>query len=290
MPDESPQAEPFAEFDAQPPLASVETDRFCDGCGYNLRTQPIRREPRTAVLLCRCPECGRFHPARDATTAGNLWLRRLAALLLGLWIVLLIAGGLTLGGLQIGFTYITLDEFTTYSRVGPVPAPPPIVTTSQGSITIVTTPAPNLAISGGGGSTWKLEVIEDYEHRAAFVALMHAISFFWGLLLALLLVLSLLHWPRWTYLIPVLFVSLAAAAIVWFAWRDEAPYLLDWGTPYILSQAAAHLAGGLTGILFGRRLARLVITLMLPPRVRQHLAFLWLVDGKQPPRMSTGGN
>ena len=122
----------------------------------------------------------------------------------------------------------------------------------------------------------------------AFVAFMHGLSLVAGFVLALLAVVVLHHWPRWTFLIPVLLVPISAGLIVWLIWRAEAPHLLDWGTVYILTQAAAHLAGGLAGILFGRPLARLIVTLALPPRPRQVLAFLWLVDGKEPP--GTGVN
>ena len=69
-------------------------------------------------------------------------------------------------------------------------------------------------------------------------------------------------------------------------WQAEAPELVDWGTPYIVAHAAAHLAGGLLGVVFGRPFARLLATLLLPPRLRQVLAFLWLTDGKQPPAIA----
>ena len=171
---------------------------------------------------------------------------------------------------QIGISYATLDEFTTYQQSGPQT----ITTTSQGTVTIIT---------GGSRTNWQLEVRENYEYYKSFLALMNGISFALGFLFALLAVLVFLHWPRWTYLIPVLLVPIAAGLITWYIWYSEAPNLLAWGTPYILSQASAHLAGGLIGIIMGRRLARLVVTLLLPPRLRPALAFLWLVDGKQPP-------
>ena len=55
-----------------PRLLHFEVDRFCEGCGYNLRGQVVRREPGTKILLARCPECGCFHPAADAGTVGLL--------------------------------------------------------------------------------------------------------------------------------------------------------------------------------------------------------------------------
>jgi hypothetical protein len=74
-------------FENTPPTASVETDRYCDGCGYNLRLQPVRRDPRTKIPMARCPECGMFHAAGEGTTAGKLWLYRASRILLLLWVV-----------------------------------------------------------------------------------------------------------------------------------------------------------------------------------------------------------
>jgi hypothetical protein len=45
-------------------VSSVETDLFCEGCGYNLRTQKVWEEPTTKVLIIQCPECNKYHAAR----------------------------------------------------------------------------------------------------------------------------------------------------------------------------------------------------------------------------------
>ena len=44
--------------DAEQPIASVELDRFCVGCGYNLRTLAVFADPRTEIPIVRCTECG----------------------------------------------------------------------------------------------------------------------------------------------------------------------------------------------------------------------------------------
>lgn len=68
------------------PLACVESDRFCAGCGYNLRTLPVHRDYRTKILLVRCTECGQYQPANDLATVTRPWLHRLSAFFLVLWI------------------------------------------------------------------------------------------------------------------------------------------------------------------------------------------------------------
>ena len=90
------------DFEHWPAIAQVQTDRFCDHCGYNLHTQAIRREPRTQVLMIRCPECGRFHPASEAGVRLAVWSRRLASVAIVLWVLCVISLALTVGGTQVG--------------------------------------------------------------------------------------------------------------------------------------------------------------------------------------------
>jgi len=37
------------------------------------------------------------------------------------------------------------------------------------------------------------------------------------------------------------------------------------------------------GIMIGRPVARGMLKILTPPKIRQHLAFLWIVDGKMLP-------
>ncbi len=265
-------ANPVAEFDQQPTIALIETDRFCDGCGYNLRTQQVRRDPRTDLLLCRCPECGRFHPAREGTTAGHVWLRRLGTVLLFVWIVLLLSVGLGLGSAQLGINIATLEELTTYRHANIT-----TTVTPQGIVTIT---------SSSGPTPWRREVDPQFEHYAEFIALMAGLSLALGFLLILVAVTAMHHWRRWGYYVLALAMPFAAGALAWKIWAMDNPHLAEWATMYVLGFSAAYLIGALLGIPLGRPLARLLATLLLPPRVRPVLSFLWLADGKEPPRGS----
>jgi hypothetical protein len=277
-----PELDPVLEFDRQPEVAFVETDRYCESCGYNLRTQPVRRDARTRVLLCRCPECGGFQPVREGVTAGRVWLQRLGTLGLFWWIVTLLGVGFGLGAAQVGFTMIPLEELTTHRQV----IVPVAAAQSQpaGGGSTVTIAGQRITITQPGTrTTYRREVREYYPYYRAFMALMHTISFTLGFLLSLMAVVVFHHWRRWGYLVPALFVSITTGLLTWYIWLIECPHLLDWAESIIVRQSAAHLAGALTGILLGRPFARLLATLMLPQRLRQVLAFLWLVDGKRPP-------
>ncbi|HEY0008428.1 MAG TPA: hypothetical protein VGB55_06875, partial [Tepidisphaeraceae bacterium] len=69
----------------------IETDTFCDGCSYNLRTQKVWRDPRLGIAICRCPDCGSHQAAGRSTSATNVWLRRLTTLALLAWVCVSLA-------------------------------------------------------------------------------------------------------------------------------------------------------------------------------------------------------
>src|SRR5690348_9086636 len=70
-----------------PVIGHMQTDTFCEGCGYNLHTQAVMRDQRLGIIVCRCPECGRFAPAGQGATATRVWLNRAATLFLTLWVL-----------------------------------------------------------------------------------------------------------------------------------------------------------------------------------------------------------
>src|SRR4051812_11718852 len=85
----------------------LETDAFCSGCGYNLHGQDVSMDERLAFLVCRCPECGRFHPAGANTSANSIWISRFCTILLVVWVGVVLACAallmLALGGMQMSY-------------------------------------------------------------------------------------------------------------------------------------------------------------------------------------------
>ena len=259
-------------FEDLPPVSFIESDRFCRECGYNLRTQAIRRDPRTRLLLARCPECHLYHPAEEGTSAGRLWLRRLATLLLLAWIALVAGGIVGLLSAQGGISFATLDELT------------------HGGMVTTTQPGPAGTITTMRWYRSHLKVRQEYEHYHLFLAAMGSASAACAFLTAMLVVVVFHHWPRWAYWPTVLAAPVLVAMFVWLAWRGEAQHLLAWGRPYILGHASVQMLGGAVGVVAGRPLARGIVRVFLPPRARPVLAFLWLVDGKQPPGTTSAGS
>ncbi len=245
------------------PVAAVDLDRFCDGCGYNLRTAAVFRDERTGIPIVRCPECGRFHSANDAATVFRPWFSRVTSVLLALWMILIIGviGGL---GLTEGtLNYATLDELTGFRWTTPA-------TQGVGGMVRV-------------GATGTL-VVRDYPEEQLFVTFIVFLSFLAGGLCGMVPAVAFPHWRILGSVVLSLVIPMLAGVTVFVAWRSEAPHLLDWGLPYMAGHTAAQVTGGVLGAVTGRPLARLLVRVCLPPSVRPRLAWLWLADSKPLPK------
>lgn len=246
--------------DDLPLVAHVEMDRFCEGCGYNLRTQAVRREPRTQILIVRCPECARIHPAAEAATVAHVWLRRLAMLGLAFWILLIVswAIGVALG--QFGITLFTLEELTT----------------------TVSVPHAVRSTPGYRGPYYTRQPRPTYRELNLLYAVSGVTSFGLGYLAMASAVVVCPHWRRVRYSIVAVLWPAIPAGFVALIWQSEAPNLMRWGMDYMAAHTLLCMLGGMLGVIFGRPMARLIASICLPARVRSLLAYLWLVDGKQP--------
>lgn len=251
-------------FERLPIIAHIETDRFCQRCSYNMRTQAVRRDPRTELLLARCPECGRFDSVRDNITVRRLWVQRLAAIGLMFW-MLSAFGAYVWGNIgQAAINYVTLEELTRRTR------------------TVITPATANVRARYSYGRAVR-ERGDDY---VPFMAAITAASFALAFATGTVLVVAFHHWPRWVYPVVALSGTVIATFVVRLIWLDDSPHLIDWGMPRILYHGGVQCAAGLAGVLLGRPLSRLAVIVLLPPRLRPALSFLWLADGKPPPSVA----
>jgi hypothetical protein len=246
------------------PLALIDLDRFCNHCGYNLRTLPVYRDVRTGIPIVRCTECGRYQAANDGATALRPWLNRLTALILWAWILAVISGVFLIACGEGGISYATLDELTVHGGY----------TTQQVGPTTVRTWA----------SIGPLQIDTDYKNYRVFITTILITSFAIAFGGGLYLVVVFPHWPRLAYVGGVLAVPLVIGLIVAVSWSQQAPHLFAWGVPYIVAHAAAQILGGIVGVCFGRPAARLMVRLVLPSSLRPRLAYLWLADDKPFPK------
>ncbi|UCD28806.1 MAG: hypothetical protein JSV03_17305 [Planctomycetota bacterium] len=248
-----------------PVVAYVEIDRYCDGCGYNLRTQAVCRDPRTSILVCRCPECARFHAATDTVTSARPWLHRLATLLLLIWIVVVISGAGSIVLLEFISTAVSFEELTRWRRL----------------------PASVINAPGYAGPRYKYELRPMDRENKVFVAVLISSSFVLGFTGAVFATVIFCHWRRRYYFIVVLTIPVLIGISAYYIWKINAPSLMQWCIPYIFAHTIAQILGGVIGVVSGRPFARLLIRILIPPPLRSYLAFLWLVDGKQVPGVAT---
>ena len=242
-------------YENQPVTAQVESDRFCRGCGYNLRQQPIRIEPETQTAMLRCPECGRFDSAYDTLAAGHRWLHRLAGPAVVVWGLGLFAGLVGAGFalfIDLVVMYETLLRYdwqsAGYRRTLMVP------------VTVEDWVAYAIMVGVGAGS---------------------------GLLVGLATAVCLPHWPRIATMVLALVWPTASFGVMYAILRvdpgsvspGDVRGLLAWMVPAVV----AAISGGVVMAVFGRTLGRGLVRVLLPGRLRSPLAYLWLVDGKTPP-------
>jgi hypothetical protein len=293
------ETQPHTNGDPLPPLRphqrhqQMEADAFCETCGYNLHGQPVARDERLGLMLCRCPECGRYHAAGKATTAASLWLSRLAAALMGVWIVIVLFAifwiGMGFGALQVAH----VEALSYVHRVADADGREVEWNqTSSGGSQMVYTGTTQPVLHWHNARTLQMprEWERPPEWQRAFLAWLVVGDVALGFLTGALLVTFFWHWRRWRYLLVMLLPVGVAAVALWgtlVASEGEYDPIAHWAASRILCHAAAQAAGILAGILVGRIIARTLVRMFIPPRPRQHLAFLWLADGKPSPAART---
>lgn len=291
-----------------PPVGVIETDAFCDGCGFNLHTQKVWRDDRLGLAVCRCPECGRHHAAGTRTTAGNAWLRRAALAGLIAWLILQLAFVAALFGGLVGVQamanecLLTRDYMTRDGQ--PVDVRNSGTAAQYARADIADAPfdlARAEVVYGKRLAPWLLgRATRDAEaYRFATpveAAVCAAISA--AVLLAASAVLASLSWfwrrgLMWLWLALPVTATLLVFFLIAEDGRPNLTYLNGVAHAGIGIEIKLATAVGVAfalvmalGLLIGRPIARLAVSVFVPPRARQLFAFLWHCDGKTMPRAS----
>ena len=262
----------------------IEVDTFCTGCFYNLHGQVVTIDERLGFPICRCPECGRFHPAGVGVTASSVWVRRWATSGLFVWVMIVLTGTIGILFAMGGMSAASVEAFTDGTYVTPQGLPlnqnfnnGNVTYTTNGSKSIVANPKYAYVLRPWHGGD---------ENRPGVDAMLvfSAISLALGLFAGVLLVTLLWHWPRYRYfmcgllpMIPCLFLA------VIYSNNDSYQYIRAASIEHFAAQTAIQIVGLLTGVAVGRAVSRTIIRAVIPPKPRQALAFLWKVDGKKLP-------
>ncbi|HEY8750969.1 MAG TPA: hypothetical protein VIM11_23495 [Tepidisphaeraceae bacterium] len=247
-----------------PVVGHIQTDAFCEDCGYNLNTQAVTKDDRLGILICRCPECGRFSAAGKSTSARQPWLTRFGIALLIVWIGFLIWVFGMLALFQGMVAYGHAFSAVQYPTVAP---------TTRGGFQpgawhyVIREPAEN----------------DDEARRRTIQDIMTTVG---SLLLGIIAggVVSVCMWHtrglrRLVAFVPMI-VGVGFAMLGWMS-DPMARYVRHVGNARFGWSVAFICAGTIAGLWLGRPFARAALVIIVPPKTRQHLAFLWTTDGKQ---------
>lgn len=298
-------------------------DRVCIKCGYNLVGQAILREPHYNMLIVRCPECATVASVQEYPLLGR-WANRWAAFFAALWLLLIVGmwvgSSMALFGFTVGsgemaseqygdFLYTQFNQWQNQQTAAPTGAGAAAATGAAAGTITITRPGGRVTVVGGGigpgaGFTawWNQQ-----DHAAllrsaggVFAGFNVFVWYLWAwealvmLCIGALWAAVLIGRHRGGMLVWGLIIILGAAAlslIPLLDWMASAPV---WTYQVSRRQVAppimglALLWGALwlfAGLMIGRPAARGMIRMLLPPRLRTSLTFLWLADGLPPPRL-----
>lgn len=268
-----------------PPLKAAErhvrlaVDTFCVECGYNLHSQEVTRDERLGIFICRCPECGRFHPAGLGFTATRPWLARLATMMLILWVLIVLFAlvwiCVGMGAIEVGY----IDDSTYGKNVSMDGREVEWFSNASGGSQLVIKGTTQPVVQ----SRYVRVMRERSDHREQWILISYVIgAVLLGWATGMLMVSFLWHWKRWRYGLAML-LPMAIAAVVCsiFNLQEEYAEIQAWVRRAVLGIAALETASMGGGILLGRPIVRTTLRMFVPPKPRQHFAFLWGVDGKR---------
>lgn len=285
------------------PIDHIRADRACIGCGFNLFGQTVTKEPHYNLAIARCPECGVVASLQTYPTMSH-WVNRFRALLAGVWIAILI--GLCIASVLIfvSFTSAVSSQASTTmaEQIGLASerwnqeqaSSQGVVTQTNSTFSfansiqyVTVTPQwrddhldETIALAGG------LINNIDYQFLQLLIPsciVVFSVGVVWSVVL--------LGGTRTKIVLFLLFLSGISLAISFGFNNPNQMYL--WSSDLARSlylpilapfMMLYQLSVGIAGIWSGRKIARFVIKLTLPPRLRMPLSIFWTRDGLMPPR------
>lgn len=292
-------------------LGVVNTDRPCIRCGFNLHGQPIAREPHYQMVMARCPECGQVASLQEYPALGR-WAGRLAGALALLWLaIVLLAGFGTAAGLhafakraalavvypagqRLAVAYRAYALEKAEAITDPIMRQQQTAWIEQNSVETWPIVGNDFKLDGSAAAVLatipKAERVDWKRGRAiGWMALWAApVGMGWAVLaphlrrrgLAALATLLMLGGGVWTAIAAVR----GTQPRVWggYYWGVDVAYDA-FGWIWMPAGLAVGGVGLFAGMLVGRPLARLLVVMLLPPRVRAPLGALWTLQGLKVP-------
>ncbi len=268
--------------------SQISTDRPCASCSFNLFGQQIMREPHYELVVVRCPECGAIASLQEYP-AMTRWIGKWKLLLAAIWIILLVgllaATTASMFGTSMGVLNIASYDYAS------------MIYADYSSWVEETTGETN------GVGFWKFsdEWIDsrypsfvashtpawsyiDREARWVWLTL-SLLAFIWGSLWTTIM----LGARRRSVILALTPIVFLIGFLVFAASGNgfNSSQMLASRQLFISVQAISSLVILISlglGVWLGRKFARMLICLMLPPRLRTPLAILWTRDGLDLPK------
>ena len=281
---------------AEPRIGELSGDRLCAACCFNLSGQTIVREKHYGLLIVRCPECGTPAALQEYPLLGR-WATRLGYVA---------AAGWLLGMMLLVFISALVMWRTSESLAERMAAP---YATYQAKVW-----SEHMAAQGGTpnyqtAQTWwqgldKKKLFQEaggWTSAIAWTGLWTSLNTLMtvgpmGVVLAvatpharrkgrlgILLVVSGLAGVFWLMSVGAVTGFGANAYFYYYGYGATGASHELWIVLGSLSVGTGVLSLAI-GLWMGRSLARGLVRLFLPPRLRGPLAFLWMADGKRIPK------
>ncbi len=286
-------------------VSTLQGDRLCIACHYNLSGQPVLREGHYKMLIVRCPECGTVASVQEYPLLGR-WASRWAIVLAGLWVLLLLSAwfisaliitGMThhigtrstesfaqhVGELQLAWGFENLPEdqraIWRHYEVGHTNLyylPVDQTWWRQQDVRALLADAGGWIAMADWRQLWQI---------VAYSPLLVGIGVVWSLLLPHIR-------RRWLPIWPLAIIGLAAALAQFeFAdlfgpgirWTIGSNVFVPIGSRLQMIAMLSAIVPMIVGLVCGRTLARLLVRALLPPRLRSALSGLWTIDRLSPP-------
>ena len=256
-----------------PPMTrhgQIEVDAFCSGCGYNLHGQIVSLDERLGFPICRCPECSRYHPAGAAVTSNSVWLRRFAASLLVVWVLVVLLVCFLLGLAMFGLQTASVEDFLWITAVAPDGRPAiPNPQANNGNWGYVIVGTNTVVANPRFIRTTQPPPNEDPRNIADNhdLAMINVGSILLGFIAGMLLVTFLWHWRRRRYIFGILLPMIAAGFLIAiYCLNDQYETSWAWCVRRLLMTMTIQIAGVLLGIFLGRKVSRTIAQMVIPPR------------------------
>lgn len=278
----------------------IRADRACIGCGFNLYGQSVFKEEHYGLAIARCPECGEVAALQTYPTMSH-WVNRFRTLLAGVWVVALLFAFI-LQSMLIGTYADSVGQSASDQLARKIGEAYYNWAEDNGQTT-------SIAAWGGTPESYYqwVQIPSDWadEHLDGVIAEFGGLwSNFDRSSVIYVIPASIAAFMMgvfWSVVLlgadrkRVAIVPLVACVLV------MAMMLIEFSSSFMPPQASevakalyinvlapiaiiVQLPALFLGVFFGRKIARWIIILTLPPRSRVSLSMLWTRDGLELPR------